>query len=173
MIHFNNNTDQWFAIRTRYKREKYVQKLLTIKDVHAYLPLQKHYRFWGGRRRIVQLPLISCYVFVKIRQKEYVTVLETENVLAFVKIANEAAIISEEEIDLLRRVVGDMDLEVAVEPIRFEIGDKVEIIYGSLTGVKGKLVETKMNKFVVIELQNIGYELRIKVQNSHIRRTLI
>lgn len=170
MIQLNKHIGHWFAICTRYKSEKYVYKLLTDKGIMAYLPLRKHYRFWGGRRRFVELPLISCYVFVKIKQDNYVPVLETDNVFKFVKIANELAAISEEEIDILKKVVGDIALEVTVEPLKFEVGDKVEIIRGSLTGIEGTLVETEKNKYVVVELQNIGYSLHINIQNKHLRK---
>lgn len=119
---------------------------------------------------MLELPLIACYVFVKIKRDKYIPVLETENVFNFVKIANKLSAIPEEEIDILKKVVGDVELEVTVEPHKFEVGDKVEIIYGSLTGVKGKLVENNLNKFVVIELQHIGYSLQVKVQNNQLRK---
>ncbi len=173
MIHLDKDIERWFAISTRYKCEKYVQKLLQDKGIHAFLPLQKQFRIWGGRRRVVELPLISCYVFVKIKQAEYVPVLETDHVLRFIKIANDLISIPEMEIEILKRVVGDIELEVTVEPLKFEVGDEVEIIYGSLAGVKGKLVVAKKNKFVVIELQSIGYSLRISIHNHHLRKTPI
>ncbi len=172
MIYPDKDTERWFAIWTRYKCEKYVQKLLTIKGVYTYVPLQKHHRFWGGRRRIVELPLISCYVFVKIKQDEYVPVLETDNVRKFVKTANNLVSIPEQEIDILKRVVGDIELEVTAEPLKYEVGDNVEILSGSLAGMKAKLVVTKKNKFVVIELQNIGYSLRINIHHTNLKKIL-
>ena len=86
------------------------------------------------------------------------------------EIAKALAPISEEEIDILKRVVGHIELEVTVEPFKFEVGDKVEILRGSLAGVKGTLVETKKNKFVVVEFQNIGFSLHIMVQNNDVRK---
>jgi transcription antitermination factor NusG len=170
MIHLDKHTERWFAVCTRYKCEKYVTKLLTEKGIQVYLPLQKRDRFWGKRRRIVELPLISCYVFVKIKLDQYVPVLETENILKFVKTAKDLVSIPEQEIDILKRVVGDMELEISVEPLKYEIGDNVEIVNGSLIGMKGKLVETNKNKFVIIELLNIGLSLRIKVHNNYLRK---
>jgi len=172
MLHLDKYTERWFAICTRYKCEKYVQKMLGDKGIHSYVPLQKHHRVWRGRRRVVELPLISCYVFVKINLEEYVPVLETDNVLKFVKIAKELAPISEEEIEILKRVVGDIELEVTVEPFKFEVGDKVEILRGSLAGIKGTLVETKKNRFVVVEFQNIGFSLHINIQNGDVRKII-
>ncbi len=67
---------RWFAVHTRSKSEKFVQRMLTKKGIHAWLPLQKLMRRYVRSTRMVEKPLINCYVFVRIVQREYVPVLE-------------------------------------------------------------------------------------------------
>ena len=81
------------------------------------------------RKRIVELPLISCYVFVRIIHAEYVKVLETENVINYVKFGKDIIPIPEQEINTLKQVVGDMEADVIAEP-KFYKGDEVEVITG-------------------------------------------
>ncbi|MCB0624781.1 MAG: UpxY family transcription antiterminator, partial [Saprospiraceae bacterium] len=69
--------ERWFAVYTRFKREKLVYQRLQEKGIHAFLPLQNLTRQYASRKRSVQLPLISCYVFTRITKKDYVRVLET------------------------------------------------------------------------------------------------
>ena len=72
---------RWFAVYTRYKREKIVRKQLSDKGIECYLPLQQFTRHYTRKVKQVQLPLISCYIFVKICKPEYIKVLETPEVV--------------------------------------------------------------------------------------------
>jgi len=153
---------RWFAVYTKFKREKQILRRLQEKGVTAYLPLQKLTRQYGNRIRHVELPLISCYIFTKITLKEHVTVLRTEDVVDFVKFSNTMIAIPEREIQLLRQVV-DGGYEVEVERPAYQTGDKVEIVGGSLTGTTGTFVKRKGKKNFVVDLEGIGYALRIAV----------
>ena len=76
---------RWFAVYTRYKREKLVLKELQRRGINAYLPLQTVTRYYTRKVKTVHLPLISCYIFVQITRPEYVPVLEVPDVLNFVR----------------------------------------------------------------------------------------
>lgn len=65
-LHLDSIEKKWFAIYTRFKREKMVLKRLTEKGVEAYLPLSTHKRVYTRKIKIIQLPLISCYVLLKL-----------------------------------------------------------------------------------------------------------
>ena len=160
--HLHTDEARWFAVYTKYKREKLVRKMLQQKGVEVYLPLQKVTRRYVRKVKHLELPLINCHLFVKIRQSEYVPVLETENVVKFVRIARNLISIPEREMDIMRRVVGEK-YEVSVEPRQLVVGDAVEIIAGSLTGVRGILVKDAERNTVVIELENAGFQLRMDV----------
>ncbi|NBC07472.1 MAG: UpxY family transcription antiterminator [Bacteroidetes bacterium] len=160
---------RWFALYTRFKREKQILSRLQEKGVKAYLPLQKLTRRYGNRIRHVELPLISCYIFTKITLQEYVTVLRTENVVDFVKFSNTMIAIPEREIRLLQQVV-DGGYEVEVQPAAYQAGDKVEIVGGSLTGTTGTFVKRRDKKNFVVDLSGIGYALRIAVPPELIRK---
>jgi len=163
--HLDSTEPRWFAIYTRFKCEKCVAEHLKEKGIQVYLPLQTVKRQYTRKVKTHHLPLISCYVFVKITRKEYVSVLETDNVVSFVQFRNRLVAIPEAEITILRRVAMEsealMDIQQGVED--FAIGDQVEIIAGSLTGLKGRLVSHAGNKCVIIELEQLGYTLRLKI----------
>lgn len=170
--HLDEKESKWFAIYTRYKREKLVAKQLQSKDIEVFLPLQKFTRRWTSKTKVVELPLINCYLFVKIVKKDYVPVLETQDVVQFVKFSKNLISIPEEEINILRRVIGEQ-MALEIEPGTFNPGDEVEVIGGNLTGLRGKLIEKGSGKNLLIELENLGYTLRMYIDPSllaHIRR---
>ena len=153
----------WYAIYTKYKCEKQVVKDLQAKGIHAYIPLSEKVKRYTRKIKRYQVPLINCYVFVKIDIGERVRVLETENVMRFIKPGKNLVSIPEEEIDVLKRIVGDIDLEVEAVEYMPMTGDKVEIIGGSLTGLHGFLMNTVNKNMVVIGLENLGYQFQIKI----------
>ena len=169
--HLDPADPRWFAIYTRFKCEKMAFHQLARKGISVYLPLQKHTRRYTRKIRTVELPLISCYLFVKIVKDQYVPVLETENVQGFVKFAQNLISIPDHEIDLMKRILGE-NWEVQAERTTFVAGDEVEISVGNLLGMKGTLVEVKDDKpQVLVELERLGYTLRISVDKSILKKT--
>lgn len=83
--HLDAREPRWFAVYTRFKSEKRVQKRLLEQGIQAYLPVQQLTRRFQRSTRRVELPLISCYVFTRITKFQYVQVLNTPGVLRFVR----------------------------------------------------------------------------------------
>ena len=159
--HLDPRESKWFAVYTRFKREKLVTRQLEEKGITVYLPLQHLTRHYTRKKKKVSLPLISCYLFTKITQPEYIRVLETNDVVKFVQFSRNLISIPEQEIQLLKRICGEQ-IEVEVEPVSYHVGDKVEIVGGNLTGLRGTLLRTGKKNFLV-ELAHIGYSLRMEV----------
>ncbi len=168
--HLDELEPRWFAIRTRYKSEKLAYKQLVSRQIDAYLPIRHLIRRYGRKKREVDLPLINNFVFVKIVKKDYLTVLQTEYVNGFLKLGHNLLSIPEEQIELIRRLLGEnIDLEV-VENKGLEKGDWVEVTSGPLLGMRGKLVQVKGKEKVLVELINSGYSLEISIDNQLIKR---
>jgi len=168
-IHLDEQEARWFAVYTRYKREKLIRKRLADKGIETYLPLQQFVRHYTRKVKVVDLPLINCYLFVKITKHQYIQVLETADVLHFVRPAKELIAIPETEIDILKRVVGE-SIAMEVDRSGFQSGDEVEIIGGNLTGIKGILLESSSKHNFLIELNQIGYSLQMQVDPVLLKR---
>lgn len=167
--HLDEHEPRWFSIYTRYKREKLVAQRLRQKGIEVYLPLQKFTRRYVRKIKHVELPLINCYLFTKITKKEYVPVLETQDVVKFIRFSKNLISIPEAEIQIIQRVVGE-SIEIEVSPSEYLPGDHVEIIAGELTGLRGKLLKKESGKNFLIELESLGYQLRMQVDPSLLHR---
>lgn len=167
--HLHESEKKWFAVYTLYKREKLVHKFLQKKGIESYLPINRVVRKWERKVKNVELPLINCYVFVNITKSQYVKVLETENVLNFVNFSRNLVSIPENEINILKRITGEVgNIELIEE--KLGEGDKVEIIGGELTGIKGRLVDINSTKSFVVDLGSLGYYLRIEINPKLLRK---
>lgn len=165
----SDTTPKWFAIYVKYKTEKYVVDALLKKGVEAYVPLLSSTKVYTRKIKEVKLPLINCYAFVKITKEDYIKVLETEYVSGFLKIRRELIAIPETEINLLKRIVGELE-EVEVSTENLEIGTVVEIIAGKLTGLQGVLLEKSGKHNFLIELKTLGFQLKMNINPALLRR---
>ncbi len=161
---------KWFAVRTCFRWEKVVKRRLEEKNVEVYLPLLKVVRRYPRKLKRLEVPLINNFVFVHITGEEYINVLGTIGVAYFLRDAGVIRAIPESQIDMLRRVVGEVpEGALEVGPLQYEVGQQVEVIYGNLTGLRGTLVEKKGKHSLVIALEQFGLELRIEVRPEMVR----
>ena len=156
---------RWYAVYTRSKGEKAAHKALQQAGIHAYLPLVKKVRLYNRKRKEVELPLITCYVFVKISKEEYVQVLQCSNVVNFVRFSSDMISIPEAEIDLMKRILGE-GWEVNVTDCDFRTGDLVEISAGNLTGMQGYVVGKPEDRQVLVNLKHVGMGLEITIDRN-------
>lgn len=156
---------KWFAVQTKFKCEKYVARHLEKKGILVYIPLIEELKIYASKKKKVVKPLINCYVFVYVNKDDYIKVLETEYVYGFLKNGKEIIRIPLKEIDLLKRVVGECG-DVMIENHSYREGEAVEIISGNLTGIAGIVVEKEGKHNVVVYLENMGFDLRISVNQS-------
>ena len=162
---------RWFAVRTRYKSEKVVGKWFEKKQIQHFIPIQKITRRYSKKIKTYEIPLINCYVFVKIAVPDYVPVLETEHVLGFVRPSKEMMDIPENELEIFRRIAGE-NLPASCEPGLWQTGDSVEIQSGNLAGLKGFLVEKSGKHEFVINLESFGHLLRLQIDASLLRKVI-
>ena len=160
---------QWHAVYTKSRAEKKAYSEFQEKQIEAFLPLQRKLRQWSDRKKWVELPLIPGYVFVNISRREYDTVLQSGYVVGYVRFEGKAATIPNHQIDFLKLMLEQDDLEIEISHETFRPGQLVEVLAGPLIGLRGKLVEIKGREKVALELAKIGYSALVEIDKSHIR----
>jgi transcription antitermination factor NusG len=158
----------WFAIRVKSRSEKKVYSDLIEQNIEAYLPLHRKLRQWSDRKKWVEIPLISGYVFVYISRKEYETVLRVYNVVCYVYFEGKAAIIREEDINLLKRMLGQVEVELEVTVEQLQPGQMVEIVAGPLCGVIGELIDFKGKNKVALRIPPLGYTVLVEAPGKNL-----
>jgi transcription antitermination factor NusG len=153
----------WFAVQTRPRHEKRVSAELKEKGVNAFLPLVSTTRQWSDRRRVVELPLFSQYVFVRIAQNlnTRVSVLRTNGVTNFVGPRGIAVPIPDQEIERVQRVV-TQGVSVAPHPF-LNVGNRVRIRGGALDGLQGILTAVNGDQTLVLSVKLIQRSLAIRI----------
>ncbi len=155
----------WFVVYVNVRHEKkVVQKLLT-QNIVAYSPIVKKLRQWSDRKKWVEFPMISGYVFVKIDILEKEQILMNPAVLGFIKFEGKEAIIQEREIEILKSIeLTGFDVTQDVKMV--SLHDEVEIDQGHLKGLKGIVVQIQNEEYVQIELESLKQSIRVKVPKN-------
>jgi len=157
---------KWYAIYTHAKWEKKVATLLTRKDIENYCPLNKVARQWSDRKKIVFEPLFTSYVFVRITDKEYLSVLQTDGVLNYVSWQGKPAVIRDAEIDLVRNFLLEHN-SVRLEKLEVDVDDTVRIKCGLFMEQEGKVMEV-LGKSLRVFLPSLGYAMLAEIPKSHV-----
>lgn len=136
------DTKQWLVIYTKPRNEKKVTERLTQKGFEIYCPLVKTLRQWSDRKKKVEVPMFSSYVFIHVDDKNRQLVLQDPGVMNYIYWLGKPAVVRESDIEAFRHIV-DNGEEVVVEGARMEKGQFLEIKEGPFKGMTG-LVD-KMN----------------------------
>ena len=161
--HGNNQLPvRWYAVYTRPRAEKQVAERLREQGIEAYLPLQKKLRQWSDRKKWVETPLFSSYVFVKIDRRFYDDVLRTNGVVKYITFEGKAATIPQEQIDNLKIVV-DSNAEVETRWEKFAKGERVKVNGGALRGLTGGLISDGGRRKVLVRVDRLDQNLVVEV----------
>ena len=155
----------WYAVQTRARNEKAISERLQEQGLTTFLPLVTEIRRWSDRKKKVELPLFSCYVFVKLvasNNDERMRVYRTNGVFRIVSMRGEAIPIPDEQIDALRTVV-TQQVPWSEHPF-LKIGQRVRIRGGSLDGVEGVLLSRNGDRTLIISVDAIQRSLAVRVE---------
>jgi transcription termination/antitermination protein NusG len=161
-------TESWFGLHTRPRHEKIVVQRLEERGVTAFLPLVTEVHRWSDRKKSVQLPLFSCYVFAKFtpNRLDRLRVLRVDGVFGLVGARGEGTVIPDEQIDAVRSLV-ETQLPWSFHPF-LKIGQRVRIRSGVLDGLEGILVSRNGDRSLVISVDAIQRSLAVRVEGYEV-----
>lgn len=159
-------TKKWYAVYTRPKWEKKVSQMLTSKKIETYCPLNKVQKQWSDRKKLMEEPLFTSYVFVHISLIEQVQIKQAEGVINFVHWLGSPAVIRDEEIDTIRKFLGEHN-NVKLEKAAVNLNDRIRITDGPLGGKEGDVIKIN-NRTVKVYLPSLGYQLLAEIEKTNI-----
>ena len=139
----------WYAVRTRPRHEKKVASELEEKGIKIYVPLVNQVRRWSDRRKIIQVPLFSCYTFVHsiLDLQLRLAIYSISGALGFVGPNNQAVAIPAAQIETIQSLMAS---NVPLTPYpSLKAGQRVRVRGGALDGVEGTLVNRDQRRLVV------------------------
>jgi transcription antitermination factor NusG len=166
MALMNSTSANWYTIYTFPRFEKRVCSELNDRHIEAYLPLQKVFRKWSDRIKMVEMPLFPSYVFVKTTDADRLKWVSIKGLCKFVSFAGKAAKISDDDIHTIKRLENEK-LEVECGLIE---GSRVRIIRGPLAGLKGVLFSKNGKERFGVRVEAIQETLSLEVSSIFLEK---
>ncbi|MDO9613227.1 MAG: UpxY family transcription antiterminator [Bacteroidota bacterium] len=163
------NSYFWHAVYVKSRAEKKAQTELQFQEIETFLPLQRKLRQWSDRKKWVETPLISGYLFVQASRKEYDLILQSNYVVSYVRFEGKAAIIPEAQIEYLKLMLKQDNSKIEITREKLKPGQMIEVVAGPLIGLKGKLQKIKGKNKVAIELEQLGCSAMVEIQIEDIK----
>ncbi len=164
----DSEPSSWYAVHTMARHEKRVAAQFQEKRIHAFLPLLRQAHRWSDRQKMVEMPLFSCYTFVRTTQivEERLKILRTPGVLGFVGSERQGTPIPDEQIESLRKATSE---KVPCVPYPFiNVGKRVRILGGSLDRVEGILMRQGEDQHLIVSVELLCRSVSIQVKGYDI-----
>jgi len=154
----------WYAVQTRARHEKVVAERLREQGLTTFLPLFREVHRWSDRRKLVELPLFSCYVFVRLlpTNEQRLRVLRQDGVFNFVGVRGQGTPIPDEQIDAVQTLI-TQELPWSNHPF-LKIGQRVRIRGGALDGIEGILQARNGDSTLVISIDAIQRSMAVRIE---------
>lgn len=149
------NGKKWYACYTKPRWEKKISKVLEQKEIECWCPLRKMEKQWSDRKKIVEEPLFTSYVFVNIADAEKTKVLMTDGILNFVYYLGKPAIIRDEEIDIIKKYLSEKEASVSVQSLNsLDENTRIKVNHGVFMDTTGTVLKGGKKK-VFVKLESL------------------
>ncbi|MGZ2368748.1 UpxY family transcription antiterminator [Ancylomarina sp. YFZ004] len=163
-------TYRWYAIYTRSRSEKKVYKELLEKGIETYLPLKREMRVWSDRKKWVETPLFSSYIFVRVSEREYYEALSSAWAVRYVCFGGKAVPIPDSQIESLKLFLEDIKRDVELSSTSLKKGDHLEVTIGPLKGVRGELLQLRGQNRIVLRFISLGCCVHANISMDEVKR---
>lgn len=153
----------WKVIYVSSRAEKKVATRLQQEGIESYVPLKKELKQWSDRKKTIETPMISGYVFVKPDALQRDKVLQFQGVLQYVRYNSGDAIIRDIEIEALKSIETKGYFVEGKFSDNLNTGDKIKIQHGPFKGLYGTVKTQANESLYYINIEGIGYSLTVKV----------
>src|SRR6188768_1773518 len=118
----NPDVNPWLVVKTKTKCEKFVRDRLHAMGLEAFVPLTKRTARYNRKVKTYELPLITCYAFVRLDKERRNQVLALPYVQGMLRLNGKDCHVSDREIEWLQKVSGT-DLDIKTETLSMQQGD--------------------------------------------------
>jgi transcriptional antiterminator RfaH len=156
--------ESWYAVHTRPKHERAVAQKVQEQGIATFLPLITELRRWSDRKKKIELPLFSCYLFTRLlpTNEQRLRVLRVDGALQFVGMRGRGSPIPDDQIEAVRMIVNG-PFPISSFPF-IRTGQRVRIRNGALRGIEGTLQACNGEQSLIVSVDAIQKSLAVRVE---------
>ncbi len=153
----------WYALHTRARHEKAVERRLHEQGMETFLPTTMEVHHWSDRKKKVEVPLFTCYVFIRcaLSAEDRFRVYQIESVHGFVGARATSLPIPDEQIESIRKVLTHSAPWRAYPFLK--AGQRVRVRGGAMDGVEGVFVSENGDHSLIISVDAIQRSMSVRI----------
>jgi transcription antitermination factor NusG len=154
---------RWYALHTRARHEKVIERRLRDQGMGTLVPTTTEVHRWSDRQKKVEVPLFSCYVFIRcaLSAEDRMRVYRLENVHGFVGTRGSSLPIPDEQIESIQKILAQS------APWRsypfLKVGQRVRIRGGAMDGVEGIFLSENGDHSLVVSVNAIQRSMAVRI----------
>jgi transcription antitermination factor NusG len=147
------------VLHTKPRQEKRLGEELAGEGLEVFLPLVRHTRVYGHRKRQVELSLFPSYLFVRAPGEAKEQIYRTERVVTIVPVRDQQRL--EAELAQVRRAI---DLGLELDPFPYlEVGRRARVRSGPMMGLEGLIDKRGPRQRLILVVQTLGRAVCVEV----------
>jgi transcription antitermination factor NusG len=150
---------QWYVLYTKPRQEKKVSDSLNAAGIEAYCPLVTEVKQWSDRKKKVQIPLITSYVFVNIEEHQRESVFKVSGIVKYLFWLGKPAKVRAIEIEALKQSLEGIVASFEVSAIQKDTIYKIS--EGPFQGFEGFVKKINATTIQLL-LVDLGFLITIK-----------
>jgi transcription antitermination factor NusG len=160
---------RWYALHTRARHERVVEHRLREQGMETFLPMVRETHRWSDRKKTVDVPLFSCYVFVRcvLNSDDRTRVYRVGSVHGFVGTRGAGMPIPDEQIESVRTALSQ-PTPCRSHPF-LKVGQRVRVCGGAMDGVEGVFLSENGDQSLVISVDVIQRSLAIRIDGYDVK----
>jgi transcription antitermination factor NusG len=154
---------RWYALHTRARHEKAIERRLREQGMETFVPTTIQVHRWSDRKKKVEVPLFSCYVFIRsaLSAEDRTRVYQVESVHGFVGTRGSSLPIPDDQIESIQKVL------TQTAPWRsypfLKIGQRVRVRGGAMDGVEGVFLSENGDHSLIISIDAIQRSMAVRI----------
>jgi transcriptional antiterminator RfaH len=168
MVKPTKASGKWHVVVTKTNQYKNSAAILEKLGFPYYLPLQKQLHYWSDRKRWIQVPILSPYIFLFTNESDKKRLFQCSHHFHFLFFGGKPSIAKEEEIERIR-LLCDYAVNIKMEGLPPKKGDIVEIVTGPFSGLKGYATQEKGKNRLLIHILSLGQFASVDMDSSWLK----
>ncbi|TRZ66787.1 UpxY family transcription antiterminator [bacterium] len=159
----------WYVIHTKPRNEKKVYEQVLVKEIEAFLPTIETIRIWSDRKKKIEVPLFSGYVFVHGNETERkLAISDNRGALRYIMYQKHPAKIANSEIQNIK-ISLQVPQKVRIEDSFISEGDMVEITDGIMRGLTGYVNQIRGNYRLMVNVIEMNMSFSIELSANEVK----
>ena len=152
----------WYVLYVNVRHEKAVAVQLEQNGITTYVPCIKQMKIWSDRKKMMESPLISGYVFVQLSPGEMDKPRYCQGVINYIRLMGKPAVIRDAEIEGLRYFVENGYVLEQTELQPLNVGDAVQFPMNDFKKFTARVESLVGDNFAIVSCDDVRMNFIIK-----------